>query len=167
MNENDVRMLLQARRDNYDVRNIVKVRGRVHRLTLKGKDYNAVVLVNSFQFYEYRYHLLGRPPDLVICFSHDTALPVPCLSLRAGSYAEAYELPASITDVATQRASKTGARTFLGMYLSGMKTAHALMQDLPGTTRRRYLRRVGALSKKRRSRPVVGPGDVSAKKKTP
>src|SRR5207248_1406212 len=105
-----------------------------------GHRYNAVVLSNSFDFYQLRYHLAKRVPDLVICFVHDTVVPVACLSLKAGRIAMPYDLPAQITNVEAQRhRSKTGSQVLLGMYLCGMRDAQVLVNRLPSRSRRRYL----------------------------
>lgn len=77
---------------------------------MDNKHYNAVVLVSSFQFYELRYHIAEDVPSLVICDEQNTVLPVAVVSLRAGNFAEPYELPEQITDSASQRATRTGSR---------------------------------------------------------
>jgi hypothetical protein len=72
MNELDVFRLLLARRDNYDISEIAHISGRAYSLVMEGRRYTAVVLSNSFDFYQLRYHIAKRVPDLVICFTHDT-----------------------------------------------------------------------------------------------
>jgi hypothetical protein len=121
---------------------------------MEGKTYNAVVLLNSFQYYELQYHIARKKPDLVICFQHDSVLPVPVLSTRVGNYAKAYELPEEIEDIEEQRHSKTGARVILGMYISGLRRAQDMLKNLPKSTRNRYLQKAKELSKRRRGRPV-------------
>lgn len=155
MNELDVFRLLLARRDNYGVRDLAPVRGRLYTLTMQGRPYRAVVLPRSFDFYRLRYHLITHnAPDLVVCAVHDTVLPIAVLSLRAGNYAAAYELPEEITDVGAQRYSQTGAQVLLGMYLCGVRYAQSLIKELPTSTRNRYLAKARALGGRTRGRPV-------------
>jgi hypothetical protein len=154
MTEDDVLRLLLARRDNYEISQIAHLKGRLYRVIMGEKHYTAVVLFSSFDYYQRRYHLAKQVPTLCICFSHDTVLPFPCLSLVKGNLALAYELPEKITDIETQRTSRTGSQVLLGMYLSGVRLAQDLVDSLPPTTRKRYLRRVEALGKRRRGRPV-------------
>lgn len=155
MDERDVFRLLLARRDNYAVSEITPVKGRLYTLTMHGTQYRAVVLPYSYDFYRLRYHLLTQnAPSLVVCYSHDTVLPLPVLSMRAGNFAAAYELPEEITNVEAQRQSKTGARVVLGMYLCGVRYGQSLIKDLPKSTRNRYLAKARELGRRKRGRPV-------------
>lgn len=154
MNEADVISLLLARRENYEISQIAHLKGRMYRVVLGNNHYNAVVIVSSFEYYQRRYHLAKEVPTLCICFTHDTVLPLPCLSLVKGNFALAYELPEKITDVEQQRTSRTGSQVLLGMYLSGVRLAQDLIDSFPATTRKRYLKRVEALSRRARGRPV-------------
>ena len=156
MKEPDVLGLLFARRDNYEVRSVKPLHGNLYTLTMQEKDYTAVVLLRSFDYYEKRYHLAKVPPTLAICFEHNTVLPIPVLSLRAGNLAKPYELPVPIElkDLEASRRSKLAHKVLLGMSLSGMKVAQAIMKDLPETTRRRYTSELKALGKRERGKPA-------------
>jgi hypothetical protein len=155
MTETDVLYLFLARVDNYSVTNVAHIRGRAYSVTMNGERYNAVVLPNSFSFYEKRYHLAKQRPDLVICFEHNSVLPIPVLSMKAGRLAQKYDLPTGITNVEKQRhRSKIGSQVLLGQYMCGMKEAQALVNGFEPTTRKRYLQRAKDLGKRRRGRPV-------------
>ncbi len=155
MNELDVFRLLLARRENYDISEIAHISGRAYSLVMRGKTYTAVIVPNSFSFYELRYHIAKKVPDLVICFQHDTVVAVHCLSLKSGRIAEPYDLPGGYTDVERQRhRSKIGSQVLLGMYLCGMRDAQKLVNSFKPTTRKRYVERARALSKRRPGRPV-------------
>jgi len=144
-----------ARAENYSVVSIKHTRGRAYSVEMGGKVHTAVVLLNSFQYYEQQYHIARKKPDLVICYRHDTVLPIPVLSIRVGNYAQPYELPEDIEDVETQRFSRTGSRVLLGMYISGMRRAQGIIKNLKSpTTRKRYLQKAKDLGKRRRGRPV-------------
>jgi hypothetical protein len=152
--ETDVLRMLLARRDNYAVVGITPIRGRVYDVEIGNEHYNAVVLISSFEFYEKRYHIAEMLPTLVICFEHNTVLPIPVLSMRAGNLAKPYELPQEITDVEAQRHTKLGSQVLLGMYISGVKVAQTIINQLPESTRLRYLWRVKTLNKRKRGKPV-------------
>lgn len=156
MKEPDVLGLLLARRDNYKVRSIKPLHGNLYAVTMQEKDYTAVVLLHSFDYYEKRYHLTKVTPSLAICFEHNTVLPIPTLSLRAGNLAKPYELPLplELDDLTVRRRSKLAHTVLLGMSLSGMKVAQAIMKDLPETTRRRYTSEIKALGKRKRGKPA-------------
>lgn len=156
MKESDVLRMFLARADNYAVTNIRHTRGRAYSVEMGGKTHNAVVLLNSFQYYELQYHIAKVKPTLVICYRHDSVLPVEVLSMRAGNFAESYDLPEEIEDLEGQRHSKTGARVLLGMYISGMRRAQDIIhdKDFPKSTRNRYLQRARELGRRSRGRPV-------------
>jgi hypothetical protein len=156
MKETDVLRMFLARADNYSMTSIKHTRGRAYSVTMGGKTYNAVVLLSSFQYYELQYHIARKKPDLVICYRHDTVLPIPVLSIRAGNLADPYDLPEEIEDLEEQRHSKTGARVLLGMYISGLRRAQDIIhdKDFPKSTRNRYLQKAKDLGQRRRGRPV-------------
>jgi hypothetical protein len=155
MKETDVLHMFLARADNYEVTNIKHSRGRAYSVVMEGKGYNAVVLLNSFDYYARQYHIAKQRPDLIICYVHDTVVPIKVLSMRVGNLAEAYELPEDIEDVEAQRYSRTGSRVLLGMYISGLRRAQDIIKGLKSpTTRKRYLQKAKGLGKRRRGRPV-------------
>jgi len=148
-----LRMFL-ARADNYSVTSIKHSRGRAYSVVMEGTHYNAVVLSHSFDYYSLKYHIARQRPDMVICYVHDSVLPIKVLSMRVGNLAEAYELPEDIEDVEAQRCSRTGSRVLLGMYISGLRKAQDIIKKLKPTTRKRYLQKAKDLGKRRRGRPV-------------
>jgi uncharacterized protein YqiB (DUF1249 family) len=157
MTELDVLRLLLARRENYSISDIQHISGRTYSLTMNRATHIAIIVTNSFDFYQLRYHIAKHVPTLVICFQHDTVVPVTCLSLKASRIAMPYDLPAKITNVEAQRhRSKIGSQCLLGMYLCGMRAAQDIIhhKDFPKTTRKRYLQRAKDLGKRRRGRPV-------------
>jgi len=154
MKQIEILRMLEARADNYSVKDISHIRGRAYSIVIAGKQYNAVVLFTSFQYYELRYHLAKVKPNFVICYQHNTVLPIPVLSLKAGRLAEPYDLPDEIDDVKSQRFGKTGSRVLLGMYISGVKYAQELVNGLRPTTKARYLQKAKDLSRRKRGRPV-------------
>ena len=154
MKVSDVMGLFLARRENYKASDIRHLHGDMYALAMHGKTYTAVVLLASFDYYAKRYHLAKDAPDLVICFQHNTALPISALAMRDGEIAAPYELPSAITDITVQRVSKLGHKVLLGMYLSGMRLAQDIVKYLPDTTRKRYLVEAEAYGKRKRGKPV-------------
>lgn len=163
MKETDVLGLLLARRDNYDISSIRPLHGSMYTITMQEQDYRAVILLTSFDYYTKRYHLAKMLPSLVVCFEHNTVLPIPVLSLRAGNLAKPYELPVSVElpDLEVKRRSKLAHKVLLGMLMSGMKAAQAVLRDLPETTRRRYTSELKTLGKRKRGKPVGLPPALS------
>lgn len=157
MRESDVLRMFLARADNYEIKSIKHTRGRAYLVEMEGKIHNAVVLLSSFEYYERQYHIAKVKPDLIICYRHDTVLPVKVLSMRASRIAKAYELPEEIEDLEAQRHSKIGSRVLLGMYISGLRRAQDIIHDkdnFPKSTRNRYLQKARELGKRRPGRPV-------------
>lgn len=156
MRESDVLRMFLARADNYQITDITHIRGRAYSVVMKGKTHNAVVLLSSFEYYERQYHIAKVKPDLIICYRHDTSLPVEVLSMRAGRLAKAHEMPEEIENLEGQRHSKTGSRVLLGMYISGLRRAQDIIhhKDFPKSTRNRYLQKARELGKRKRGRPV-------------
>lgn len=152
--EADVLRLFLGRRENYEVKGVTHSKGRIYDVAMGDKHYKAVVLVSSFEYYSRRYHIIRSSPDLVVCFTHNTVLPVACLSLAKGNFAQPYDLPEAITNIEQQRKGQTGSRVLLGMYISGMRLAQEMVDALPPTSKRRYIQKARDLSRRRRGRPV-------------
>lgn len=154
MNSKHVLRMFLARLDTYEVTNITHIRGRIYSVTMAGQQYRAVVLVNSYSYYEDRYHLPKNKPDLVICYEHDTVLPVPALSMRFGNLAKPFEKPEGIDDIKVQRHTRLGSKVFVGMYITGFRIAQEMMKDFPPSTRTRYKQRIEALNKRKQGSQV-------------
>lgn len=154
MTERDVLRMLLASADAHSVEHIASVRGHAYTLTMEGKPYSAVLLVNSFDFYTKGLHLSAKKPTLVICYTHDTVLPVACLSLRAGNYATPYAKPEGIGDVAELRGTQRGSKLLLGMCLIGMREGQDIVNALPLSTRNRYYAKIHSLARRKAGRPM-------------
>ena len=162
MKVRDVMGLFLARRENYSVSNIAHLHGDMWHIAMGEQSYTAVVLLKSFDYYVKRYHLAKQAPTLVICFQHNTCLPIRALALKEGEITEAFELPTVITDIETQRATKLGHKVLMGMYLSGMRLAQDIIRDLPPTSRKRYIAEAEKFGKRTRGKPVGLPPKTKA-----
>jgi hypothetical protein len=181
MRETDVIKLLRARAESYDVSTIAHIKGQRYRVVWKGQEYDAVCLLRSFDFYEKRYHLCLDKPDLIICFKHDTWLPIPCMALALGNIAIAPEdYPEGITDsnLETLRHNKSSVagQVLIGLYLNGTQRGQNMMKALRksnnkkrpnavSSTYRRYLARIEQLGKRKRGKPVGIMSDTATAKK--
>lgn len=154
MREIHVHRMFLARMENYGVTSIKHIRGRIYEVVMNDQQYRAVVLVNSYSYYEDRYHLLKKQPTLVICYEHDTVLSIPALSMRFGNLAEAFEKPEGIDDIKAQRHTKLGSKVFVGMYITGIRIAQSMMKDFPPSTRTRYKQRIETLNRRKQGSQV-------------
>lgn len=156
MNRNDVKSLFLTHAPRMAVLNIqpfgkpwmyTALFNRVHLL--------AVIVVNSSDYWELRLHLSKRANvGMVICWKHDSCLPVGVLSLETGQTSEPYAIPTGHDPIAEGRTRGT-SKVFMGMLLSGVQRAYdALNNDMPYQTKNRYLHRLQALSKHKRGRPI-------------
>lgn len=154
MKEIHVLRMFLARMDNYGVTHIAHVRGRIYEVVMNGQQHKAVLLVNSYSYYDDRYHIAKNKPTMVICYEHDTVLPIPALSMRYGNYAKSYERPEGIKDIVAQRHTRLGSKVFIGMYITGFRIAQDMMKDFPPSTRTRYKQRIEALNKRKQGSQV-------------
>jgi hypothetical protein len=140
-------------------------RGYAFSALLNGKPVVGVVLVRSSDFWEYRLHLEDkgnkrqhRPPvGLVVCYRHDSVLPVHVFALEDGRDYDREDLPAKYADFAKVRAehSRHSAKVFLGGLLCGNKSAHDLLQDMDESTRRKYEARMHSYQRRPPGRPLA------------
>jgi hypothetical protein len=119
------------------------------------KEHTAVILSTSFEYWQHRYHLAKHPPELVICYTHDTCCNVPVLSLHDGYLYAPCQFPSWFSTYA-DRVTRRGKQVFLGALLSGMSSAFAELDRLPRATQYRYHNDLKLLRRKKRGRPVEG-----------
>lgn len=77
---------------------------------------------------------------LVICWQHNSCLPVPCLALNEGYCYDRYELPHGFSLKAPF--TKRSSSIFLGALLAGRQEAYEELARMPRATRARYMARV-------------------------
>jgi hypothetical protein len=116
--------------------------------------WRALILARSSDYWQQRVHLRRTSrPDLVICYEHDTCLPCAVLPLDEGWLYHPCELPHWYAP--QMRGTKRGCMVLLGQLLSGDERGFKLFDDLPRTTRYRYLAKLRHFSHNRRGRPLV------------
>lgn len=109
----------------------------LHDLTYQ-KDLTAMVLAESFDFYEYRLNKGAKRVDLVICQRHNAALPIRVLELETGDM----YTPGAIPPIARPQRVKRNreeSRLFVSMLLAGIDGAYEDLRAMPERTRQRYL----------------------------
>ena len=120
--------------------------------------YTAWLCETSHEYHLKRVALLDahKAITLVICRKHTSVLPLPVLSIQDGRRDEAYDAPTWYTT--EKRIRKNGSIVFLGALLCGVESAWTVLKDLPPTTKWRYEKRIDAIAKGKRGRPVYVPG---------
>lgn len=124
-------------------------------IEVEGKQYTAVILATSFEYWRKRYHLARNPPGLVICYQHDTCVNVPVLSLHDGTLYAPCHFPAWFGSY-DGRFTRRGKQVFLGALLSGVASAYDELDRLPRSTQYRYHHDLKMFRRHKRGRPVEG-----------
>ncbi len=116
-----------------------------------------MVLVRSSEFWHYRLHLARFPLDLIVCYRHDTVLPVTVVEIETGKHYTPHEYPHQFTSYedAYKARSQTGRLTIVGGLLCGVQRAYDLVATLPESTRRKYENSAHAFQKRRRGRQLT------------
>ena len=121
-------------------------------LVLRGHAYHALFLVRSSDYWEKRVHITieqsGQPPDLLICWEHDSCCPIAVLALRTGEWTPALQ------SRAVDRRNRYTSRIIIGRLLCGLQAAFDELETYPIAVKYRYLAKVTALSKRERGRPL-------------
>lgn len=123
-----------------------------YRVRIDGRDYYAVCLVKSSDYWYHRLHLTAPGVSLVVCHRHDTVLAVDTLELQSGRHYKPYEEP--LQKPAT-RNNRFAALIVVGQLLAGDDRAWQRLKDYPESTRYRYLAHVKDYSKRRSGKPLA------------
>jgi len=159
MSQQDTYNLLLAQLKSLDLQVIAVHRQFLWQVAIEDqgekKTYTAVILPSSFEYWRKRYHLAQHPPELVICYEHDTCVNVPVLSLHDGTLFAPCHFPPGFHDYEA-RSTRRGKQIFLGAILSGVGSALSELDKIPRSTRYRYQNDLKLLRRKKRGRPVEG-----------
>jgi len=162
LSRQDTHHLLLAQLNSLDLKVISVYRQFLWQVEIEDPDdqgrrkrYTAIILPSSFEYWRRRYHLAKHPPELVICYEHDTCLNVPVLSLHDGTLYAPCHFPPWFSEYSARR-TRRGKQVFLGALLSGVGSAFAALDSLPRSTQYRYHHELKLLRRKRRGRPVEG-----------
>jgi len=113
-------------------------------------------LTRSSEYWSYRLHLQRTTPGLIVCYRHESVVPVHMLALEDGRDYDPEDLPGKYATLEAVKAehSRYAAKLFLGALLCGKKTAHDLLLKMPESTRRRYEYRMHTYQRRARGRPL-------------
>src|SRR2546429_8328195 len=91
LNRESVLMLFLEHAHKLDATGIQPGRGPYTvSVSLKGKRYYALVLVQSSEYWAKRLHTYKHSLDLLIVYEHTSCLPFPTLCLKDGHFYDAY-----------------------------------------------------------------------------
>jgi hypothetical protein len=132
-------------------------RGTGFVATYAGQPARGLVLVRSSDFWHYRLHLTRFPLDLIVCYRHDTVLPVTVVEIETGKHYKPHDYPHQFTSYedAYKARSQAGRLTIVGGLLCGVQRAYDLVATLPESTRRKYEHSAHAFQKRRRGRQLT------------
>ena len=132
-------------------------RGTGFVATYAGQTARGLVLARSSDFWQYRLHLARSPIEMVVCYRHDTILPVTVVEIETGNHYQPHEYPHQFTSYedAYQARTRAGRLTIVGGLLCGVQRAYDLVADLPESTRRKYENSAHDFQKRRRGRQLA------------
>ncbi len=132
-------------------------RGTGFVATYAGQTARGLVLARSSDFWQYRLHLARSPLDLVVCYRHDTVLPITVVEIETGKHYTPHEYPNQFTSYedAYQARTQAGRLTIVGGLLCGVQRAYDLVAALPESTRRKYENSAHDFQKRRRGRQLT------------
>lgn len=113
-----------------------------YRYTLKdelsGASITAMILIESFDFYEYRLNRGRGRVQLLIVQSHNAIVPVDCLELATGTMYRAGQAPA-MERANIKRRTLDEKKLLLSHLIMETDHAHQALATMPARTRQRYV----------------------------
>ena len=104
------------------------------------REYTAMVLPCSFDFYEYRLNKGARRIDLLIVQRHNAVVPVRVLSLEQVTSYAPLDTPA-IERTSRKRRNHEETMLLVSKLLLNFESAHEELAAMPARTRQRYMQR--------------------------
>jgi len=117
-----------------------------------GRDRTAIILVDSWQYYEVRLHRSSKGMDLLIVERHNAV--VPCAVLELDTDKE-YR-PGSVPQIEREDRRKPNheeANLFVSKLLIGLSGAYDELKEMPARTQARYLQRRNEMLSAKLGRP--------------
>ncbi len=132
-------------------------RGTGFVATYASQTTRGLCLARSSDFWHYRLHLARSPLDLVVCYRHDTILPITVVEIETGKHYTPHEYPNQFTsyEEAYQARTQAGRLTIVGGLLCGVQRAYDLVAALPESTRRKYENSAHDFQKRRPGRQLA------------
>ena len=120
-----------------------------------GNQLHAVVLANSFDFYEYRLHRAKQRIDLLIVQCHNAVTPIKVLCLDTAAEYDAGSSPTNAVRIDAKRRNRNETQLLVSKLILGLDSAKEDLAAMPIRTRQRYLQRCRAYLKPRIGRPIA------------
>jgi hypothetical protein len=118
----------------------------------RGKQYRALVLPCSFDYYEYRLNVGKQRVEMLIVSRHNAVVPVVVVSLEQIMLYE----PLAAPDLGREQRKKNDqedAQLLLSKYILNFESAHEELAKMTPRSRQRYRRKKERYLKKRIGRP--------------
>lgn len=112
----------------------------------------AIVLVSSWQYYEYRLHRGRWAVDLLIVKRHNAVVPCSVLELETGIESRPGKVPAIERSQRTRR-NREEVKLFVSKLLIGLDGADKELEAMTPRTQRRYLALLNQYLRPRTGRP--------------
>lgn len=119
---------------------------------LRGCELTAMVVVTSFDYYEYRLNFGRRRIDLLIVRRHNAVVPVRVLDLSTSTEHEPGHAPA-LTRENAKRPNHDETVLLVSKLILNIESAHEELATMPSRTRQRYLQRREEYLRPRVGRP--------------
>lgn len=106
----------------------------------KAKELTAIVLPESFDFYDLRLNRGKHRVDMVICDKHNAVLPVRCVSIAESYEYAPHASPMTLRELEkVKRRSTDEVNVFVSKLLLGHQTAITELNGMPARTKQRML----------------------------
>lgn len=121
---------------------------------LSGQVIMAMVLMETFDFYEYRLNHGRARIQLLIVQEHNAIVPVDCLELKTGTLYRAGQAP-SLALSGRKRRNDSERKLLLSHLILETEHAHQALAAMPSRTRQRYMALKRGYLRPRVGRPLA------------
>lgn len=118
----------------------------------QGREYTAIVLPCSFDYYEYRLNVGKQRVDMLIVARHNAVVPVTVASLEQVTLYAPLDAPELARDESKRRNGEE-AKLLLSKHILNFESARAELARMTPRTKQRYDRKRETYLKKRVGRP--------------
>ncbi len=118
-----------------------------------GREYRAMVLPCSFDFYEFRLNRNQQRIDLLIVARHNAVLPIRVVELETVTSHAPLDAPVTIDRPDRKRRNHEEMMLLVSKLLLNFESAREELARMPDRTRQRYIERCASYLKPRMGRP--------------
>ena len=120
-----------------------------------GREYRALILPTTFDYYEYRLNVGKVRVDMLIVERHNAVVPITVTSLQDVTTWEPLAAP-DLGRESRAKNNKDDAHLLLSKYILNFEGAYEELARMNPRSRRRYNQRRAQYLKKKRGRPLAG-----------